>query len=75
MPVLAMKMDLGRLHALLQSESGRARFTELYPNEMALYNPNRFNSPMVQAVLKAMWQMEMERDGQSFCEYLEGATT
>ena len=69
----AMKMDLRKLHEVLQTEEGRRHFTSHYPEEMGWYEralKNRSGNSMVQAVLMAMWQQEMERDDGSFCERL-----
>ena len=69
-----MRMDLYRLHEILQTESGRAHFRSHYPDEMSWYESavrSGFSDSMVQAVLMTLWQQEMERNAGPFCERLE----
>ena len=74
MPATMPQMDLKRLNEILMSESGRAHFESHYPDLMSWYDEHiglGLQSSIVQASLKAMWQQEMERHAESFCESLE----
>ena len=71
-------MDLERLHKALQGP-GRSYFIARYPDLMAWYDQHIVTTsglqcPLVQASLKAIWQQEIECDGESFRNSLGSGT-
>lgn len=78
MPAVMIRMDLRRLHEILQDASGREHFASRYPDLISWYDENvskGIQDSLVQASLSAMWQQEMDRDAESFCRRLGSAST